>query len=253
MKSSLRRKELLNYLEKNHIGYTSALCQELKVSAMTIHRDFEAMAKQGLVTLIRGGAAINHGSAVLYSQGLRQTQLPLEKRRIAAYCVGLVHEGTTVYLDCGSTAERIAEALRTKKGITVLTNSLDSAHVLSGSKENKLVMVPGIFFAPLRGFSGQMTTEFMSRFNVDILFLGANGLSVGSGLTSPDFTDADTKRVLVKLAQKVVVATDHTKLGKDCFITIAKLSEIDLIVTDNEADTHIIEDMREHGANIKLV
>ena len=253
MKASLRRKELLSYLEKNQIGYTSALCQELNVSAMTIHRDFEAMSKQGLVTLIRGGAAINHGSAVLYSQGLRQTQLPLEKRRIASHCASLVREGMTIFLDCGSTTERIAEALRSKKGITVLTNSLASANILSQSKENKLIMVPGIYSAPLGGFSGQMTTEFMERFQLDILFLGANGLSSARGLTSPDFTDADTKRVLVRLASRVIVAADHTKLGKDCFISIAKLSDLGMIVTDKDADPQIIDEMQAHGANIELV
>ena len=253
MKSSLRRQELLNYLEKNHIGYTSKLCQELNVSAMTIHRDFEAMAKQGLVTLIRGGAAINHGSAVLYSQGLRQTRLPLEKRRIASYCASLVREGMTVFIDCGSTAERIAEALRSKKGITVLTNSLTSACILSQTEGNKLVMVPGIYSHPLGGFSGQMTTEFMERFQLDMLFLGANGLSAKRGLTSPDFTDADTKRLLMKQSRQTIVATDHTKLGKDCFISIAKLPEIALVVTDKGADLQTIEEMQTNGANIELV
>lgn len=253
MKSTLRRKELLNYLEKNHIGYTSKLCQELQVSAMTIHRDFEALARQGLVTLIRGGAAINHGSAVLYSQGLRQTQLPLEKRRIAAYCASLVREGMTVFIDCGSTAECIAEALRARKGITVLTNSLNNAHILSQAETGKLVMVPGVFSRPLGGFSGQMTIEFMERFQVDILFLGADGLSAARGLTSPDFTDADTKRALIKLARQVIVAADHTKLGKDCFIRIAGLSEISQIVTDKGADSQQIEELRTNGANIELV
>ena len=85
MSAAERRKALLDYLEKNRTGYTSVLCTEMNVSAMTIRRDFEAMAKQGLVTLVRGGAALNHGAAVLYSLNLRQAQHPEEKQRIAAH------------------------------------------------------------------------------------------------------------------------------------------------------------------------
>ena len=253
MKASLRRQEILSYLEKNQIGYTSVLCQELNVSAMTIHRDFEAMAKQGLVTLIRGGASINHGTAMLYSQSLRQTHLPLQKHRIAAYCADLVHEGATVFIDCGSTTERIAKALNSKKNVTFLTNSLTCAHILSNNKESKLVMVPGVYSALLHGFSGQFTMDFIQRFQLDLIFLGANGLDAEHGLTSPDITDAETKRMLIKHAHKVVVATDHTKLGQVCFISIAKLSSVDMIVTDNEADPYIVEGIRTANTNIVLV
>lgn len=253
MKASLRRRELLNYLEKNNIGYTSTLCRELNVSAMTIHRDFEAMAKQGLVTLIRGGAALNHGTAVLYNMHLRQTQLPLEKSRIAERCAQLTHEGNTIFIDCGSTAERIAEAINGKKNITILTNSLNCAQVLSDSKQNKLIMVPGVFSSPLHGFSGQLTTDFIRRFQVDILFLGANGIDAARGLTSPDYTDAETKRVLIRHANRTVIAADHTKLGRSFFVTIARPAEIDAIITDSSADKDMVNALREKGVNVELV
>lgn len=253
MNSSDRRKKILDYLEKNHAGYTSDLCQLLNVSPMTVHRDFQAMSKQGLVTIIRGGAAINHGTSLLYSLNLRQTSMPLEKQRIAEYCAGLVFEGSTIFIDCGSTAELIAESIKHKKNITIMTNSLDIANILSSSKENKIIMVPGVFSQLLRGFSGQLTTDFISRFQVDILFLGANGIDINHGLTSPDYTDAETKRILIKHARQIIVAADHTKLDKNFFVTIAKLSEINLIVTDKNANVNVVENMKNHGANLILV
>ena len=114
-------------------------------------------------------------------------------------------------------------------------------------------MVPGIFKSLLHGFSGQMTTDFMRRFQVDMLFLGANGIDIAHGLTSPDITDAETKRVLLKHARQTIVAADHTKLGKFFFVTIAKLSDINLIVTDKEADPNIIEDIKVCNNNMVLV
>lgn len=253
MKTALRRQSILAWLEKNHTGYISDLSAALKVSAMTIRRDLQRMAAQGLVTPVRGGAVLNYGAAVLYSQHFRQTKLPEEKQRIAAYCASLVTEGSSVFIDCGSTAERIAEGLRDKKNITIMTNSLDAAQILSSAKNIKFIMVPGIFQSSIRGFMGQFTSDFMTRFHIDILFLGANGLDALHGLTSPDYTDAETKRSLIAQAKKLVVATDHTKLDKNYFVRIAALKEIDILVTDQAADPAVIEALKTELAEIVLV
>ena len=253
MKSSERRKLILYYLEKNHIGYTIDLAEELNVSPITIHRDFSAMASKGLLTIIRGGAVLNRGTSVLYSLNFRQDQFPLEKKRIAEYCANLVSDGMTVFIDCGSTAEKIAELLRSKRNVTFMTNSLDTAHILSSSENNTLIMTPGIFSEKLRGFAGQMTTDFMSRFNVDIIFLGAQGIDIGGGLSSPYHIDTETKRILIKHAKKIVVASDHSKFGKIFFETIAMLNEIDLIVTDTGIQSDILKAIENHSANIIAV
>uniref|UniRef100_UPI0040268452 DeoR/GlpR family DNA-binding transcription regulator n=1 Tax=Mitsuokella multacida TaxID=52226 RepID=UPI0040268452 len=243
-KAVQRRERILAYLEQTPVGATAELCEILQVSAMTIHRDFQVMAEQGLITLVRGGAVRNHGTAALYGLQVRQMRIPLEKRRIAKACAGLVQEEMTVYLDCGSTAELIARELRARKGITVLTASLDGAQMLSGPDGPCLIMVPGVYHAAMRGFSGQMTTDFMERFQVDIAFFGANALDVDCGLTSPDYTDAETKRRLIRQVRKVVVAADHTKLGCQCFERIAKLSELDVLVTDRDAAPELIKAMQ---------
>ncbi len=253
MKASVRRDMILQYLEENHLGYTTDLCAKFDVSAMTIHRDFEAMAKQGLVTRIRGGAALNHGTAVLYSLNLRQTKHPAEKKRIASYCANLVQEGMSVFIDCGSTPEHIAELLQAKRGLTILTNSLDTAQILSQNSDNRLIMVPGVFDPALRGFFGPMATSFMERFLVDILFLGANGIDAKFGMTAPNFTDAEMKRFLLSHAQKVVVGADHTKLGTSFFEQVTPISAIDLIVTDKDASPEKVKEMEEAGTEVHLV
>ena len=253
MNAAERRKEIMEYLEQNQEAYTASLCQRMSVSAMTIHRDFAYLARQGLITLLRGGAALNHGAAVLHSLQLRQTCQPEEKRRIAAYCAGLVKEGESVFIDCGSTALCIAEALRAKKNVLVLTASLDAAQILSAMDGIQLIMVPGVFAKPLRGFTGQMTVDFMRRFFVDWMFLGANGLDSVQGLSSPDYTDAETKRALLRQARRLVVAADHTKLGQSCFEIIAGLSEIDRIVTDRGAERDVVKDFTDQKIEMILV
>ena len=90
-----------------------------------------------------------------------------------------------------------------------------------------------------------MIADFMERFHVDWLFLGANGLDTDYGLTSPDYTDAETKRVLIRQARRTVVATDSTKLGQSYFECIARLEELTRVVTDNHAAPELLETMRQ--------
>ena len=248
-----RRREIISYLEKNHTAYTAALCEDLHVSAMTIRRDFDYLARQGLVTLLRGGAALNRGAAVLHSLHLRQTRQPEEKRRIAGYCAEMVQEGESVFIDCGSTAECIAAALERKQNITVLTTSLDAAQILSGVRDIRFIMVPGVFVPALRGFTGQLTVDFMERFRIDRMFLGANGVDTAYGLTSPDYMDAETKRAMLSQARQVIVAADHTKIGSTYFEIIAAPSRLDLLVTDSGLEQQQADGFREKGLPVVLV
>lgn len=248
-----RRKYILTFLEQNHEGSISDLAQKLNVSSMTIRRDIEFLAKQGLVTQIRGGVTLNHGAAFLHSQSLRKTLHINEKYRIAKYCAELIPEGSSIFIDCGSTTNQIAEEILQKKNITVLTNSLDVAQSLSTSKSLKVIMVPGVFSPLTRGFMGQFTSDFVKNFTIDFLFLGANGIDVTHGLSSPDYTDAETKKTFIHHSKKVIVAADHSKLDLNFFVRIAKLAEIDLIVTDKDADVQIIENYRVAGTTVVLV
>lgn len=253
MSSNERRHSILNILEQEKTVYTADLAERLNVSAMTVRRDFEQLSRKGLVTIIRGGAALNVGSAVMYRMNYRQTQMPLEKQRIAEYCANLVQEGNSVFLDCGTTVERIAETLSRKSNITVLTNSLNGAQILSTAKKIQLIMVPGEFSEEQQGFGGQITSNFMERFNVDIYFLGVVGLDPVHGLTSTSVMDGETSRSVMKHAKKVIAVLDHTKLGCVYFKKIADVKEVDLIVTDSGADDEIIRQIRAKGGNVITV
>ncbi|WP_196594119.1 DeoR/GlpR family DNA-binding transcription regulator [Pectinatus sottacetonis] len=253
MTSRIRRSHIIGHLEKCNTVYITELAEKFAVSSMTIRRDLEFLAKQGLVTLIRGGATLNHGAAFLYSQSFRQTKFIKEKHRIAEYCASLINEGSSIFLDCGSTTQKIAETILPMNNITVITHSLECAQTLSTAKKLKLIMAPGVYSTSMGGFLGQFTCEFIKNFHIDILFLGANGVDTEHGLSSPDYIDALTKRALINASRKVIIATDSSKLNLNFFVTVASLQEIDSIVTDKNAAPDVIDAMRSKGINIVLV
>ena len=253
MKVMQRRREILKRLEITRSATIKELAEALDVSTMTIRRDLNGFAEQGVITLTHGSAVLNSGGAFFYHQRFRKKTLQAEKNRIGKYCAGLVKEGSSIFIDCGSTTEEIAPYLTERKNIVVITDSLPVANILSTAKELKLLITPGEYVVGINGFVGELTNEFMRRFTVDLLFLAGTGVNVKSGVTTASLVDSMTKRTLVQQARKIVLALDHTKLQVNSLASVAALAEIDMIVTDVGADPEVIENLRGHGVEIILV
>ncbi|MGL5269474.1 MAG: DeoR/GlpR family DNA-binding transcription regulator [Selenomonadaceae bacterium] len=248
-----RRQAVLEDLKETGVVNINELAARLSVSSMTIRRDLRRLAEQGLVTLVREGAILNSGAASLYNLTLREKKEQTEKGRIGRYCADLIKEGNAVFIDCGSTAKAIAEAITTKKNIVVLTNSLPVMNILGNNKNIRLISVPGVYVEANQGFWGELASEFLRRFKLDIVFIGAWAIDVESGIMTPDVSAAQTESVLLKQGRKTVVVIDHTKLGTSALIQIGEFDDIDLIVTDRNADEKILAEIRSKGVEISLV
>jgi len=253
MQKRNRRKTVLEDLKKNNSVNITELAERLDVSSMTIRRDLRKLAEQGLVTLVRDGAILNSGAASMYNVTLREKKEKTEKNRIGRFCADLVKEGSAVFIDCGSTAKSIAEALVTKKNIVVMTNSLPVMNILANNKNIRLISVPGIYEEQNKGFWGELASEFIRRFKFDIAFIGAYGFDVERGITTPDVSAAQTEVAFMKQSRKNVVVLDHTKLGVSSLIAVGHLQDINLLVTDKEASENAIKCIREAGIEVSLV
>jgi DeoR/GlpR family transcriptional regulator of sugar metabolism len=240
-------------LEEEEMIKTTELSEQLNVSVMTIRRDLNSLSKDGLVTLIHGGAALNRGALFEHNLLYKKETLNDEKRRIGEFCTRFVNEGDAIFIDTGSTALKIAEALVEKKNLLVMSHSLVAQQMLAHSKGIKLISTPGVFREKTYGFLGQLTCEFIKGFRIDTLFLGVEGVDIEHGFTVPDITDGETKRALVNQASQIVVVADYTKIGISYFMTIAPLNRVDILVTNENADPDIIKEIRAQGVTVYLV
>jgi len=82
---------------------------------------------------------------------------------------------------------------------------------------------------------GHFADRTLRTLNADVLFLGVHGVHPDAGLTTPNTAEAETNRCLVKVAQRVVVVADHSKLGVVALAKIVPLSRMDILVTDDKA------------------
>ena len=229
------------------------LAKDLEVSTMTIRRDLRRLADEDIVTLVHGGAVYNEGGAYLPALTVREKTMRREKSAIAEYCAQQIPEGSAVYLDNGSTTVEIADALRGKQNIAVLSHSLPVLNILSHAKNIQLISVSGIYEPRAKGFFGDLALRMLRQFRIDIAFLGVTAVDADDGVMSAVFYEQALKKVLVERAKKKILAIDHTKIGGSSFLKVCDLHEIDGIVTDKFADATFIAKAKRMGIEVAQV
>ena len=245
-----RKRYILNELQRNGSVVITDLAERIQVSSMTIRRDLNAMAEDGMVTLEHGGAVLNNGSLFECNMSFKSEINATEKQRIAAKCMEYINEGDSIFLDAGTTPNEVAVLLRGKRNISVLTHSLMVANTTANMRNIKLIMCPGEFRENSMAFLGPLTDDFIQHFQIDTLFLSLEGIDLNDGLSVVDVQDG-TKKVLVEKAKRVICIADHSKFNKSFFYKIAPVADVDLVVTDTGLDAATQELFRQN--NVPLV
>uniref|UniRef100_UPI003AB95071 DeoR/GlpR family DNA-binding transcription regulator n=1 Tax=Selenomonas bovis TaxID=416586 RepID=UPI003AB95071 len=248
-----RREQVLMVLKERRRVTIEGLAKDLEVSTMTIRRDLRRLADEDIVTLVHGGAVYNEGGAYLPALTVREKTMRREKSAIAEYCAQQIPEGSAVYLDNGSTTVEIADALRGKQNIAVLSHSLPVLNILSHAKNIQLISVSGIYEPRAKGFFGDLALRMLRQFRIDIAFLGVTAVDADDGVMSAVFYEQALKKVLVERAKKKILAIDHTKIGGSSFLKVCDLHEIDGIVTDKFADATFIAKAKRMGIEVAQV
>lgn len=245
-----RRIRILETLTAQKTVSIKALAEQFEVSSMTVRRDLRRLAEQGVVTLVHGGAVLNEGTTSIAAVDTRLTQMQEEKFHIGKLASSLVKEGNAVYIDAGSTAMGIAEALAERRNIAVLTHSLPVMNILARAKDVQLISIPGIYHPEYKCFLGELTQRVIHSFHIDIAFLGFSSVDMKEGLTTPDLRDAAVKREILQQTKRAVMAIDHTKIGRVALTKVADLNVIDVILTDSEADADFVARARRMGIEV---
>ncbi|MFI6095233.1 DeoR/GlpR family DNA-binding transcription regulator [Lentzea sp. NPDC051213] len=214
-------------------------------SEMTIRRDLETLAAQGVLERFRGGARslLLRGSEPPFA--LRTDENLTAKRRIATAVASLLADGESVVLDSGTTCLEIARLLHDRR-MTVMPLSLHSVNALSSSPSLTLLVPGGRPRAGELALTGPLTLASITALRFDTAVIGCCGLSAEHGMTAFDLEDASVKRAAIASARRVIAAVDASKLTRTALAFVAPVSSLDAVVTDAE-DT---ADLEEAGVTV---
>lgn len=237
MNSFERRNKIVELVNTHGSVLVLDLSNTFDISEVTIRADLRLLEEKGLVTRFHGGAAKPGNSAaendnheVLLEARYQLAKDP--KKRIAQTAAAMIEEGMTVILDSGSTTLLIAEALVKRANITVITNNLPAAYILSDNKDITLVVCGGTVRHKTHSMHGTIAERSLQGISADLMFVGADGFDTTNGITT--FNEGySISSVMAATAHRVVVVLDASKFNRRGFNQVIPMDKIDVIITDD--------------------
>ena len=232
---STSRREVINlYIQsKGEVRFKELEDLLPEVSGMTIRRDLEYLEKRGEIVRTRGGAkSISHLSMLKEAAyTLRASENTEAKMIIAEKAVKFVTAERSIYIDAGTTSMCFAQKLK-DENLFVLTSAPNIAMELIKFHNIKVSLTGGKLNRETLSLSGYNAVEYVKGLNIDIAFMAASAFSRNSGFTCGDYFEAEIKRLIMKKAQTNVMLMDSSKIDCGMPYTFAKLSDIDILITD---------------------
>jgi len=230
----------------------TAVAEHFGVTTETVRRDLAVLERAGMLRRVHGGA-VPMGTLTVLEPGLgeRRSTRTEAKRRIAAAALTLLPDAHgSVILDGGSSTAALAELLPGDRALVTATNSVPIAARLAAAPGLTLHVLGGRVRGVTQSAVGESTLGALRDLRADVVFLGANGVSTGHGFSTPDEAEAAVKRAMARAGQRVVVLADSSKLGREHLVRFAAVEDVDVLVTDDEADPAAVAELEAQGIEV---
>src|SRR5690242_7156745 len=247
-----RLDHIVRLLETRDSVPVSELAEAFSVSEVTVRSDLSALARQGRIARVRGGArAVQQGQEVGFDLRLR---LEVERKRaIARAAAASVEEGEAIALDASTTAYYLALELRTKRELVVVTNGLLVATALADSPGITVLVTGGMLRLSAMSLVGDLGTEVLRTTRINKGFLGARGLSLTRGLMDLNPDEVRIKQEMADACEQVYGIFDGTKWHRSALLAFVAVEDLAGIVTDSSAPAAEVEAWRGAGVNVVTV
>ena len=228
------------------------MAQRFGVTTETIRRDLSELQGHRLVRRVHGGATPWETNGFEPLLSVRNDQHDAEKRRLAVAAVRELPETGPIIIDSGSTLSSFASAIPADTDLRIVTNSLLIAQTLAERTDSDVIVIGGKVRKNTMAMVDSEAIAAIEPLHVDTLFISSDGLAPHVGLTTPYREEAALKQAMITSARRVVALVDHSKFGQEHFIRFAPWADIDLLITNVEADGAAIEAIEAAGTPVIL-
>lgn len=252
--AALRQAKIRALLATQEFVRVGELAHRFATSEVTIRTDLIALEAAGHLRRVHGGAVprIMHRP----EQPFDITREAIVERHsaIARAAVALVEPGDTLILDVGTTTTALARAIVQREELdqlVIFTNGLNIALELEQAHPRVTVVVTGGTLRPMQhSLVNPMGEDLLRNIRANVAFIGCNGVELNGGITNVNLPEAEIKRRMLEAVRRRVVLADATKLGLVGLARICSIEDIDVLVTDAEADTDLVNAIRGRGPDV---
>lgn len=249
--AEVRKREIVELVQKQGMVTVNELCDSFSVSPATIRNDLTELEVLGHLKRTHGGAINNTRTANYELTFSEKEVLNIEaKREIAKEAVKFIHPGDAIAIDTGTTTLELVKLLVDIPGLTVVTNDLRIAAYLEENSDVNVFLLGGGVRRRFHCTVGKTVEDMLNGMFIDTAFVSANGFHPERGLSTPSPEVGSAKRAMMKVAGKVIALVDKSKIGKSTFSYFAGPEDVDIMITDYNADDDCLEQTEKAGIEV---
>ena len=249
-----RRDTIMHLLLESESVVVRDLADRFNVSAMTVHRDLDALEAIGVLRKVRGGATAQPTSVYESSLAFRLGKMADAKRSIAELAARRVTPGASVALDDSTTTLAMMPFLAEIPELTIVTYfaSVVEEFARQAQSSLRLIVIGGTYNHKYHSFGGALAEQQLRNLSVDHSFVSVSSVDVERGAFHQELGQAALKRTLVHIARDSSLLVDATKFRRGGLHRVVELSELQAIYVDTTADARTVGTMRSAGLDVHV-
>ncbi len=239
-KISKRHASLLGLVRQYGQLDVSNGARELGVSDETIRRDARLLEERGEIVKLHGALTLPHqvGEEPL---DRRMRENADAKRLIAKEAANIVHDGDSLIIDAGTTTSVFAQELRTKRRLTVVTNSSDIARTLATVNGNTVYMAGGELMGDSGAAYGPSAIEFISKFRVKHTFISISAIDPAVGPMDAVLAEAQFAYRALTCGENRILLTDASKFNRTSLVRVCAFEDLTQLVSNAQPDPALLK------------
>ncbi|WP_125590076.1 DeoR/GlpR family DNA-binding transcription regulator [Companilactobacillus jidongensis] len=254
-----RVEHIYDYIVQQKIVSLKELQSYFNVSMNTIRRDISDLEKTGDIKKVYGGVElVSKNQSPMDELQLfnsRQTKNISIKKSIARNAGKLIKENDIIYIDSGTTTEQLLNFLPKDIKYVIITDNFRIISQMEKFTNITLIVIGNVLDRETMSMVERVgiSSESLQDLNINTAFMATTGLSIKNGLTNYSSDKYKAKKQIVNSSQEIVVLADHTKIGQSTLMTYASLSDISLLITDEELPEKYKEYFDQNKINYDVV
>lgn len=246
-----RRGEILSALKSRGNVTVQELAEKTGASPLTIRRDLAYLEEQGIAERYHGGAKLIETDSSVPFFAEKLTRHTDEKAVIADYLARHIPNGSTVFMNGGTTTLEIMRAAK-KSALTIITNNVLAFETTSGGNCH-IICSGGEYNTISKTYSGTLSLNIIRSTVADMCILGVNGIDSRVGITTSVHSEATINNLMATRCKgQVVIVADSSKIGNThCFCSLV-LDKVDYLITTSKADPAEIQAIEACGVKVIL-
>ena len=225
------------------------LARRFEVTPQTIRRDLAELCDRRLLTRVHGGAIVASGVRNVGYEARRFVAAE-EKRAIGRAAAALIPDGSSLFVDIGTTTEEVAEALADRRNMLVITNNLNVAMRLYRLEGFEVIVAGGQVRRSDGAVVGEAAVDLIRQFKVDTAVIGASAIDEAGTLLDFDPREVRVAQAIIDNARRVMLVADASKFARSAPVRIARLDQIDVFVTDRLPSEALRTLVHHHGVDL---